>query len=200
MKLEFKNIEGNIEVYMDCLRAICGETEGRSMIDLMCCFAPNTPKLGFDTRIYVDAIHRKLDHVMEQRFFCKKNVLEIDPHIENVWDVSICSDGIEHLTIQDGHKLIKIMEMISSKQILFTPTTEIFKMVDPENKDPEAHRSLWYPDCFPDYACIIFPDFHKVWNSGAFFFWRCDEIEKDFERVKNILSTKSWHNGNFVIL
>jgi hypothetical protein len=39
----------------------------------------------------------------------------------------------------------------------------------------------------PGYASIVFPDYHKVWNGGAFFAWKCGDIEKDFERVIKII-------------
>ena len=189
MRLEYPNIEGTIEIYMHVLRAICGDTAGKSMIDLCCAFAPNTPKLGFSKRHYLDIIDRELDHKEEQQFFWKKNVLDVCFGYDYVekFDVSICSDGIEHFYPHDGQKLIAIMKRISHKQIIFTPLGEIFKLHNTGPDDPEAHHSLWTPDDFPGWATIVFPHYHKVWNGGAYFAWKCENIEQDFERVKNLL-------------
>lgn len=207
MRIDFPGVVGTIDVYLDVMRAICGNTEGKSMIDIGCCFAPNTPKLGFKDRLYVDTIARKLDHPEEQKFFVECDALDI-PHafISHQFDVAIASDLIEHLTYMDGRKLIEIMQSISYRQILFTPTTEIFKMVDDDNKDPEAHRSLWHPDHLPDYASIVFPQYHKVWNGGAFFSFHCQPLDFmfrdqkyiyefticEFERIVGELKSKPW--------
>lgn len=188
MRLDFPNIEGNIDIYMRVLRAICGETEGKSMVDLCCAFAPNTPTLGFSERYYIDVIDRKLDHPDEQKYFHKHNALNIVPLMSRQMDVSICSDGIEHFYPDDGKKLIEIMRAISHKQIIFTPLGEIFKLHNTGADDPEAHHSLWTPEDFQDWACIVFPNYHRVWNGGAFFAWHCEDIEKDFERVKLLLN------------
>lgn len=195
MTLILPGITGTIDIYMKVLREICGDTTGKSMIDLMCCFAPNTPKLGFEKRTYIDIIDRKLDHESEQEFFTEADALDLlfIGHWEKgspkptKYDVSICSDGIEHLTVEDGYHLLAVMDDISLKQILFTPTTELFGMAGKENFDPEAHRSLWTPEMMPGYATIVFPDFHPSWNSGAFFAFKCENVEQEFQRIKTNL-------------
>lgn len=201
--LTFPGVVGSIEVYMDVMRAICGETEGKSMIDLMCAFAPNTPKLGFSRRRYFDIIDRQLDHPEEQEFFSQADVLTIQPALEwirkatgaDLYDVAICSDGIEHLTEIQGRILVSTMLSISHKQILFTPLDDIFGMAKEGDNDPEAHRSLWHPDMLPGFFHIVFPHYHKVWNGGAFFSLRSSFGEAEFNRVKSILQTKHWYNG-----
>lgn len=179
----YPGITGSIEVYMTVLRAICGDTAGKSMIDLMCAFAPNTPKLGFKQRKYVDIKDRILDHKEEQQFFVKWDVLDVPRFVIKV-DTAICSDGIEHLSTDDGHKLLHVMRLISNKQIIFTPLGELWMEKVPTD-NPEAHRSAWYPEMLPGWASIVFPDYHKEWGVGAFFSWKCEDIEKDFERVIN---------------
>lgn len=182
----YPGITGDIGLYMKVLRAICGETAGKSMVDLCCAFAPNTPKLGFEFRRYVDVIDRKLDHTSEQEFFTKANILDLPDVVIKYYDVAICSDGIEHFNTVDARKLLNIMMAYSFKQIIFTPLGDLWMEKVPSN-DPEAHRSAWYPEMLPGWASIVFPDYHKVWGVGAFFSWRCDDIEKDFERVINII-------------
>jgi hypothetical protein len=62
---------------------------------------------------------------------------------------------------------------------------------------PDNHRSGWTPEILESlmpnhFAYIIFPDFHKAMNTGAFFFYHTKDIQQDFERVKNELNNKSW--------
>jgi hypothetical protein len=190
----YPGITGNIEIYMKVLRAICGETGGKSMVDLCCAFAPNTPKLGFAQRRYFDIIDRKLDHPEEQKFFSKTDVLSIRLATErvrkaldvNIYDVAICSDGIEHFLPSDGRRLLSIIQEISHKQIIFTPLGELWMEKIPTD-NPEAHRSAWYPEMLPGWACIVFPDYHQEWKVGAFFSWKCADLEKDFERVIKLI-------------
>lgn len=192
MRIDFPDIEGTIDIYMDVMLAICGETHGKSMLDLGCCTAPNTPRLGFSKRRYIDIIDRKLDHPEEQQHFWHGNILLADLYVREPVDVAIASDVIEHMLDLDGYKLLGVMEKISQKQILFTPTTDLFGMAKAGDDDPESHRSLWAPEDFPDYASIVFPHYHKTWDGGAFFFFKTPSLKYDFDRVVNELKTKSW--------
>jgi hypothetical protein len=192
MTLIFENVHGTGEVYMDCLKAICGDTEGKSMIDLCCCTAPNTPLLGFKERKYVDVLPRILDHPSEQEFFEQDDVLNFlnGPKMK-YYDMVICSDGIEHLTKAEGYDLINLAWFFSEKQIYFTPLGDY--MVDKNDTNPENHHSGWIPDDLSgNFHCIVFPHYHKLLNTGAFFFWYNSEYNDDFNRVKNILKNKSW--------
>lgn len=198
LEIKYENIEGNLEIYMDCLNAICGE-ERESMIDLGCCFAPNTPHLKFKKRKYVDVIERQLDHKGEQQYFEKKDILsyEISPLQKPEYQFALSLDCIEHLTEEEGILFLKIIDLIAERQVLFTPLTNLFG-IEENSIDPESHKSLWTPDKLESivpnhYAYITFPDYHKLWNGGAFFFWHTKDIKQDFERVKNILNTKQWH-------
>lgn len=169
------NAIGTIEIYMDCLRAICGKTSGKSMVDLCCAYAPNTPRLGFEIRNYIDVIPRTLDHQEEQRYFLQRDVLtfgEVGVH----YDVAICSDGIEHLTKENGLKLLEIMKCISDKQIIFTPLGP-YAIDDGDN--PEGHHSAWYPEEFTgEWSTICFPNYHPTLGVGAFFAWRGGNYEE----------------------
>lgn len=192
MTITYPNVIGDIGVYMDVMQAICGDTAGKSMIDIGCCTAPNTPKLGFKHRTYIDIIDRKLDIEPEQPFFAQADILDL-PIDKGIWhDVAIASDVIEHMTIENGYKLIRIMEAISQMQILFTPLTDLFGMAEQNNPDPEAHRSLWHYNSFDGYNAIVFPDYHKAWGGGAFFVFKTPSLKYDFDRIVNILNQKPW--------
>lgn len=190
MRLEYPGIQGNGEIYLDVLRAICGDVSNKSMVDLMCYHAPYTSQLGFKERTYVDVLDRGLDNKEEQRYFIKQDVFSF--FIDNSrahWDVMICSDGIEHLFKQDGWDLWFTMGLLSDKAIIFTPTRDSNLFAD---SDPDTHKSYWTPDDFKEYAIIEFPDFHPTLNQGAFFAFKCGRIIDEFERVKNELKNKLW--------
>lgn len=186
MKLEYPGIVGSGELYLKVMKAICGDTEGMSMVDLMCYHAPYTPLLGFDKRTYVDIQDRGLDHKGEQPYFIKADVFEYLSSIERPFDVAICSDGLEHLSRDRGIDLLVMMMDYSEKSIIFTPLGEYMVTNDDH---PDSHKSGWAPKDFSDgWATVVFPDFHPALNTGAFFAFHCENIEQDFERVKNELN------------
>lgn len=191
MNLTYPTVNGTIEIYMDVMRSLCGDTAGKSMIDLGCHKAPNTPRLGFAKKLYVDVLPQILDHPEEQKYFRKADILEYNEEFID-FDVAICSDCIEHLTLVQGLELLEIMRFMADKQILFTPLTDLFGMAEMSNKDPEAHRSLWSPEMLDGWITISFPRYHEVWNGGAFFAMRCIDMHQEFERIKNDLDLKSW--------
>ncbi len=208
MRLTIHNVVGTIEVYMDVMRAICGDTAGKSMIDCGCCFAPNTPKLGFAERMYIDIKDRVLDHPEEQQFFKQGDVLHelnmIYRFEKKVFDVAIASDFIEHLTPQGGAILINLMKQVSHKQVIFTPLGEIFPLHNTSEHDPEAHHSVWMPEDFElnGFATMVFPDYHLVWGGGGVFAWRIDgkEMRDDFSRVeKELIKMNGMWNSSYEI-
>lgn len=190
--LMYPGIHGDGEIYLDVLRAICGDTSDKSMLDLMCHKAPYTSQLGFRDRTYVDMSDRGLDNIEEQQYFVKSDVFAfLVDNTSRQWDVIICSDGIEHLVKQAGHDLIFSLQFISDKHIIFTPTFD--KNIDPKSDDPDVHKSSWRTrDLESSHAIIYFPDFHPTLNQGAFFAFKCGRIIDEFERVKNELKNKSW--------
>ncbi len=193
MRLEFSGVEGNGEIYLDVMKAICGDTSGKSMLDLGCHHAPYTPLLGFKERTYVDVLDRGLDHKEEQQYFVKADAhLYCFNNNHRHWDVIIASDFIEHLPKQSGFDLCWSMRLLSKKHIIFTPLGDI--LMDNGRDHPDTHKSGWEPSDFTahQYAFIIFPEFHKQMNHGAFFAWECENIKEDFERVTNELKNKTW--------
>lgn len=195
MQIIFENVEGNDTVYMDCLRAICGNTKDKSMVDLCCNKAPHTPKLNFKWNTFIDILPRELDDKKWQDYFIKADVLEILKNESEIYDVSICSDGLEHFTEFDGLVLLMYMHLRSGRQVLFTPLGEY--MVDKVSIDPEGHHSGWEPGILENlkpnhFAYISLPNYHPALGIGAFFFWHCENIKEDFERVENELKNKSW--------
>lgn len=190
MQLVYPGVIGNGEIYLDVLKAMCGDTSGKSMVDLMCHHAPYTPLLGFEERIYVDLLDRGLDHKDEQKHFIQLDVFSFFFSIPaNRYDVMICSDGIEHLRRNDGENLLRLMESHSHKQIIFTPTNDMNLDI---GNHPDTHKSSWGPEDFQSYGVVHFPNFHPTLNQGAFFAFMCENVTEEFELVKIELKNKKW--------
>lgn len=176
--------EGSGELYLQIMKAICGDTEGKSMVDLGCHTAPYTAKLGFTKRTYVDIQDRGLDFKKEEQYFVKMDIIKFMQKGQ-YFDVSISSDSLEHLSVRNGRLLVHLMEQYSGKQIIFTP---LGKYMVTKDKHPDSHQSGWSPDYFEGWAGIVMPNFHPSLGIGAFFCWHCEDIKEDFNRVKNELS------------
>jgi len=190
MTITFPTVEGNDEVYMDCLTALSGQ-ERNSMADLCCNLCPHTRKLGFKNRVYVDVLKRDIG--WEQPNFVQEDVLIFLSRVK-YFDTTYCLDGIEHLTKKDGFTLLNMMKKRSDRQVIFTPLD--WWMKAPEgNTDPEGHHSLWTPeDLSPEWMFIVFKNYHPTLGIGAWFGMRHGELnmEEEFERVITELETKPW--------
>jgi hypothetical protein len=190
MRLDLPGITGSGELYLDVVRAICGnDTADKSMVDLGAHKSPYNSQLNFAYKQYVDIQDRPLDDISQQQYLIKEDVLTYLNKVGWKFTVAIASDLIEHLTIEKGNELICLMKERSFKQIIFTPLGE-FNLTKDDN--PDSHRSGWTPEMLPGFAAIVLPDFHPALNIGAFFAWNCKNIEQEFERVCNELKNKSW--------
>ncbi len=188
MQIIIDNIIGSQEIYLKILRSICGDTKDKSMVDLMCYHAPNTPYLEFKERTYVDVLDRKLDNQNEQQYFINSDVFDFLNNTDKHYDVSICSDGIEHLSKQKGIELLLLMGLDSDKRIIFTPLGDYMTTIETDT-NPDSHKSGWLPEDFEGWATIVLPKFHPTLNVGAFFAFNCSNIESEFERVNNELKS-----------
>jgi hypothetical protein len=181
--------EGSGEVHFDVLKAICGDTDGKSMVDLGCGFAAQTRKLGFAERTYVDKVERGL--VEEMPYFLNCDLMSDKWFKEDGYDVSIMLDCIEHFNKESGRYLLHVMQKYSRKQIIFTPYGDYIVETTPTD-NPDSHKSGWYPQDLEGWACVVFHNFHPILNIGAFFAFKCENLEQEFERVKNELNNKTW--------
>jgi hypothetical protein len=183
MQITLKGVQGNGRVYIDIMKIICNVLYGQSMIDLGCHRAPYTPMLGFTDKTYVDIQDRPLDFEDEQKWFVQSDVIEYMQKVNRRFDVSIASDLIEHLTEDDGRKLLQLMEFKSDKQIIFTPLGPWMLTKD---DNPDSHRSAWMPDMLPEYLSIVLPDFHGELKIGAFFAIRgnVEEMQRIADEIK----------------
>lgn len=184
MKLDIQD-HGSFPLYEKVIKAIIGNTiDEQTLIDLCSCEATVTRNLEFKDKVYVDALDCwNIPGQMHR--FVQADVLGNHKCFNKHYTVANCSDGIEHLSKEDGFRLVERMKAISDKQILFTPLGEY--MVEVGNPDPKCHKSGWWPKDFDGFAAIVAPNYHPTLNVGAFWVWRCDNIEADFERVKSLL-------------
>jgi len=184
---------GETDAYFDTLKAICGDTPDKSMIDIGAGFCPTTRKLGFKEKKYVDIVERDLGE--ENEFFSQLNILEmIKSKSEKQYDVSISLDNIEHFYKKDATSLINWMVRNSKKQVIFTPLGDYIKIKEEGNTDPDTHKSGWTSKNFNEmgWATITFPNFHPLLGIGAFFAFNCENLKEEFERITNELKNKSW--------
>ncbi len=177
----YPNIHGNGDLHLAILKALCGDTTHKSMVDLMCYSAPYTARLGFRDRLYVDVQDRDFDFPEEKQHFVQMDVLKINPLSH--FDVAFCLDGIEHLSHEQGWQLLELMENIATLPILYTPLGEVIIKKD---NHPDSHKCGWYPEELPEWNSIVFPDWHPTLEVGAWYAWKGqDEV---FETFKTLFS------------
>jgi hypothetical protein len=187
--ITLEGLVGSGELWLDIMRIICGDTSGKSMVDLGCHKAPYTPLLGFSDRTYVDIQDRPLDHALEQQYFVHSDMVDYIKECNKIFDVAISSDSLEHLGFNTSVYLIHIMTQKSVKQIVFTPLGPLNHSYDPH---PDSHKSWWWTGDFPEWGHIILPNFHEDLKCGAFFAYNCDEKEK--QRIYNEIKSKYVEN------
>lgn len=176
--------EGSGELYRAVLASICGDVQGRSMLDLCCGEIPHTSILPFAHSTFVDSLDR--GGASKNQNFILSDIFEFLKTNKKVYDVTICSDAIEHFRKPEANELLHQMDLCSDKQIIFTPLGDhMIEFV--ETDDPHSHKSGWTPYDFPGWASIVFPNFHALMGIGAFFSWTCIDIGEDFSRVINEL-------------
>ena len=181
------NDHGSYPLYESIIQAIIGPNiHEQSLIDLCSCEATVTRKLPFQEKTYVDVLDC-WDIPGQMDRFVQTDVLGDHEIFNKHYDVANCSDGIEHLIKDDGIRLVERMKTISDKQILFTPLGNY--LVEVGNPDPKCHKSGWYPDDFEGFAAIIAPKYHPTLGIGAFWVWKCENIEADFQRVKSLIAS-----------
>lgn len=185
MQIVLLGINGSGELWLEIMKIICGDTSGKSMVDLGCHKAPYTPLLGFKERTYVDIQGRLLDDPNEQKYFTQDDALEFLYYIKNGYDVAIASDFIEHISVERGYEFLAIARLQSKKQIIFTPLGEYMISTDDH---PDSHRSGWIPEMLQAYLSIVLPDFHPALGIGAFFAVNCSDEEK--QRISNEIKSK----------
>lgn len=176
---------GNDHKFLEILKAIIGPgSEEQTLIDLCSYVARTAQQLPFRERTFVD-VNDHSAHIHAGKFV-QADVCGGNHEVFNQqYDVATCLDGIEHVQKPDGWIMLNRMEAMSKKQILFTPLDAW--MLDPTSTDPEAHKCVWSPEELTGWASVVLPKYHPTLGIGAFFFWKCADIELDFARVAQTL-------------
>jgi SAM-dependent methyltransferase len=119
----------------------------RTCLDVGCGNTSDIPHLGFEYTVGVEYFAPALEKARQERThndFCCANINDLNKHFsENQFDCAVALDVVEHLTKEDGLRLLKNMERIARKKILlFTPNG--FLPQDNLDDNPlQVHRSGW---------------------------------------------------------
>ena len=134
------------------------------ILDLGCGDFLNNPILkcgfkDFDEYVGVDAFRfdNNIKNTDPKVSFVNKNLFEvIETFDEKSFDIVLALDLIEHLTIEDGEKLLLFMKNLSKYNIIvFTPNGFV-KQEDPINKY-NCHLSGWSFDYFQSKGYKSYP-------------------------------------------
>lgn len=174
--VSYRNDEGSGALWVDVVSEILANEPKESLLDLMCHKAPHTPLLGFESITFVDIQYRGLDFALRDNdLFIEQDAIKFLQNGEKFDNCKhraitiICSDGIEHLSKEDGLYLLELIKEKSKSSVIFTPYGDY--MVDENSTHPDTHKSGWTETDFEKmgYSCIIFPNFHPQLNKGAIF-------------------------------
>jgi len=129
------------------------------------------------------------------------NCLNLFLFKDNIFDLVIASDLIEHLEKPDGFKLVSILENLCSGTVIyFTPLGE-FDVIDSSSpryyKDRfKAHLCGWYPEDFLKlgYTVWVIKDYEKNWagkdiNIGMMYAYKSKNASVSSliaDRIKNL--------------
>ena len=164
---------GSLDLWLDVLLWILAEhaRDGPlSLIDLCCGEMTNTSRLIFAHSVHVDVQDCPL---RPQNYkFIQTDVCADHPVFEEHYDVALCSDGIEHLTVEQAVRLVRRMEDIADLAVIFTPLGDY--IVEPGTTHPDRHKSGWIPLSFHGlgFHTMTFPNWHPTLQLGAFFAWK----------------------------
>lgn len=180
--------EGGGEIHYKIIDTICSLHKRDSLIDVGCGFAPQTRKLQFTKKKYIDIVERDLEEANDD--FEVVDILELikEPPVTKKYDVAICLDCIEHFRKPDASRIIVWMERIADTKIFFTPLGDYIIEPEPTN-NPDSHKSGWMPEDFEKigYATIVFPNYHAKMNLGAFFAFKTKNTEQYFVILKQLI-------------
>jgi hypothetical protein len=165
---------GSFELWEEVVRSIVGEpTELLSLLDLCCNECTATSRLGCQHHVAIDLVDWPT-RVGTPLFVKDDALLYAQTSNSGSFDLCICSDGIEHLTREDGRKLLREMDRVvgGGTAIIFTPLGPY--MLDPTAIHPDAHKSAWTPAELGElgWNTITFPNWHPALGIGAFFAFR----------------------------
>jgi len=143
MKKTYRKIFPNYEMELEKAVGNC-----KSLLDVGC--GSSSPIKHFSKNLHCEGVEifepdlKKSQEAKIHNKYHQISVLDIGEKFkENSFDCVLASDLIEHLTKEEGNKLIKMMEKIAKKRvIIFTPNG--FLPQGEFNKNPwQVHKTGW---------------------------------------------------------
>lgn len=122
--------------------------DSKSLIDIGC--GTDSPIKYFSKKIHavgIDAFLPSIEKSKKQNIhdeYYQIGVLDIDKHFEDKsFDCALASDLIEHLTKEDGLKLIELMEKVASKRVIIFTPNGFLQQGEYDNNPWQVHLSGW---------------------------------------------------------
>lgn len=120
----------------------------KTLVDFGCGYP--SPIKSFSSRLYavgIDLFEPDIEKSKEENIHSEYHLLDVikagDHFTANSFECALASDLIEHLTKEDGKKLIEIMEKLASRRvIIFTPNGFVYQPAHSGNPWQE-HKSGW---------------------------------------------------------
>jgi hypothetical protein len=157
----------DFEEYRNILTAIYDLAGRGAAVDLGCGEAQVTRDWGMCT--LVDSVRapqlwrtiEKMDMRQAPATFAKDN---------RRFNLLIMTDSIEHLTKEDGFRLLTDMAPLCKATVIFTPVGA-YKM-DVFSTDPDVHKSGWLPEEFERAGWSVWEWSNYHPDVGAFWAWK----------------------------
>lgn len=160
---------GTFEEYRRILEVLFKLSGGTSCIDLGCGEAHVTQH--FPNTLLVDLVPRLNPKLPVAQWDMREAPLKLD---RQTFDLMLMADSIEHLSKEDGTRLLQGMRFHSKLQVVFVPLGPW--KVDSESLHPDSHKSAWHPEEFRDQGWEVWewPTYHRFEGGeilGAFWAW-----------------------------
>jgi ubiquinone/menaquinone biosynthesis C-methylase UbiE len=122
-----------------------------TLLDIGC--GANSPIKRFSKKMFcagVDAHMPSIEKSKSQGIhneYYNFNVLDIGEEFsDNSYECVVASDLIEHLTKEDGYRLIEMMERIASKRVIIFTPNGFLKQGEYDENPFQVHLSGWHPE------------------------------------------------------
>lgn len=192
-RMLLKSFDNQYERY---LRTEIGDSS-RSLLDVGCGFnspvqcLPSRPIRLVGIDIHQPAIEQSNSFSIHDEYYCM-NVLDIsDKFGSKEFDCVLASDLLEHLTEQNGYRLITAMEKIARKKvIIYTPNG--FLPQEEEYDNPmQKHLSGWNPQKMKHQGYRVFgiEGFKPLRGRMAEIHWRPTRLWLAISLFSQILTT-----------
>lgn len=169
--------EGSVPLWLEVARSLLPDKEENlTLLDLCCGEMTATQHFHFRKSRHIDV--NDCPRRPSKFFFEKADILTLyrsGRFTNRIFDVCICSDGLEHFNNEDASDVLDLMECAAKLAIVFVPTGESESTMVPFSLDPHTHKSRWSAERFDKlgWSTMDFPNWHaKELGLGACFAWK----------------------------